>query len=283
MIMTTIYDNMVLNQSLEINQDGTSNFFSDGTSDLLQGAGSKKYTLTAASNAANPIIKLGESDFGDYTQSMLIENLVIDGDNKGVTGILLDNVVACMIRNITIKNCDVGIHLHNHDGLWSECSYLKHIRMENVKKGILFTGSDKINDDRPGDSAAFTTIDDVDIELKDVVGAVGIQVGDDTGAHFIKPYSSRMKANVRMGGNGTGLKVKNGEITFAQAHLTVVGTPNGNGVGVDVSNDSSIWHNQFSEFNLLDSVTKKGFMLVTSGIGTPINSTKTLDIITKTF
>jgi len=67
---------------------------------------------------------------------------------------------------------------------------------------------------------------------------------------------------------GTGLKVLNGEVKFAQSHLTVIGSSSGNGVGIDM--DRRIWQNQFSIING-NTATKKGFMLVTSGINTPIN------------
>jgi hypothetical protein len=208
---------------------------------------------------------------GLFAKSAVIENLIIDGQNKGVTGILLQNVVQCQIRNITIKNCEVGIHLRSYYGLWSEVNFLKHIRMENVTKGIVFTTTGPYTDPNtgnyyPGDSAGFTTIDDVGISLANRSDAVGIQIGgiqttndpygrNDVLTTTIKPYSSRIKANVWMGDQGgTGLKIINGEVLFAQAHLTVTGPPNG--IGVDIQNhpvtnsrqDRVVWYNQFSKF-----------------------------------
>ena len=82
-----------------------------------------------------------------------------------------------MICNVTICNCDVGIHVRDFEGLWSECNTLKHIRMENVKKGIVFTTTGYYSDLCPGNSAAFTTIEDVDIGLANDIDAVGIQIG----------------------------------------------------------------------------------------------------------
>jgi hypothetical protein len=135
---------------------------------------------------------------------------------------------------------------------------------------------------------------------------VGIQIGGkqilndehqrpDITSTIIKPYSSRMKANVWMGSNGgTGLQVLNGELKFAQAHLTVTGPTKG--VGVDIlpnyhpnnpGSDRVVWHNQFSEFfdtPTGEDVDPRGFMLVTSGIGTPISpSNVKTDIEHKTF
>ena len=265
--------------------------------------------------------------------------LVIDGNefggSRGVTGIKLDNVVASIIRNITIKNCDVGVPIRSYKGLWSECNTLKHIRMENVKKGVVFTTTGPFDEWPnfmgvvfPGNSAAFTSIEDVDIGLKDVVGAVGIQIGgvqivsgDPASVHdsltstfktkdyavpldpnastkmyktWLSPYSSHIRATVRVGSNGVGFKVINGLLNYAQAHLTVIGTPNGNGVGVDlqeVYNDTNygthltvddpdrvVWHNQFSKSigaKYGDVAVERGFVLVTSNIN-PLNRIKPL-------
>jgi len=50
--------------------------------------------------------------------------------------------------------------------------------MVNVEKGIVFITTGKYSDGRPGNSAAFTTIEDVDITLADNVNdCVGIQIG----------------------------------------------------------------------------------------------------------
>jgi len=290
-----------------INSDTTKNASIDmdwgennSTTDFLQGAGGKKYTVKAANNTVNPIIKVEPTDFVHvrYDKSVVIENLIIDGDHKGVTGIKLNNVVAAMIRNITIKNCDVGIHLDNSYGCWSECNCLKNIRMENVKKGILFTSGGSNQDypgKYPGNSAAFTTIDNVDISLNNSSTAVGIQVGDDAGLEFVKLYSARIKARVLLGSNGgTGLKVTNGELQFGLSHLTVTRQVFGSGTGIDLSSATTasgdghiLWRNQFSTYNGT-SLVSSGFMLVTSNIITPINPSNAVsadiaDVLLKSF
>ncbi|MCL5876981.1 MAG: hypothetical protein M1540_04120 [Candidatus Bathyarchaeota archaeon] len=269
--------------------------------DYLCGADSKKYRIYATSSSANPVVKVQSNWLypDPYSKSPVIENLVIDGQNQGVTGILLQNVVGAQIRNVTIKNCAVGIHLRSYYGLWSETNCIKHIRMENVTKGIVFTTTGPNPDTPetyPGDSAGFTTIDDVGISLANTNDAVGIQIGgiqisndpyrNDVTSTTIKPYSSRIKANIWMGSQGgTGLRVLNGEVKFVQAHLTVSGPSSG--IGVDVSTNKAIWFNQFSTFSGSppnDSVTEKGFMLATTGIGTPITpSNAETDILTKSF
>jgi hypothetical protein len=302
--MTQITQNTALSQSLEVNLDSPA--------DLLQGAEGRKYSIYALNNTVNPVVNVRSNWLFPnlFAKSAVIENLIIDGQNLGVTGILLQNAVQCQIRNVTIKNCEVGIHLRSYFGLWSEVNFLKHIRMENVTKGIVFTTTGPYTDPvtgagGPGDSAGFTTIDDVGISLANRPDAVGIQIGgiqttndpngrDDVLTTTIKPYSSRIKANVWMGNQGgTGLKIINGELLFAQAHLTVTGPPNG--VGIDIQNhpitntqqDRVVWYNQFSKFTGPpgnDTATQKGFMLTTSGINTPINPPNILtDIQTKTF
>jgi parallel beta-helix repeat protein len=232
---------------------------------------------------------------GDWAHSALIENLVIDGLNySGTTGILLENVVNCFIRNLTIRNCDVGIHLRNTDihstgGLWTEFNRIEHVRMSNVKQGILFsttTGG--------GDSFGFTKIDDVGIELKNDSSAVGIQIGD--GTSLVKPYSSFIKANVWIqSAGGTGMKLNNAELRYGLINFAVQGPSNG--IGVDLQSnptrDRAIWYNQFSTFTGSppnDTVDKKGFLLATGGISyTPPDDRRILpnnaltDILTKSW
>ena len=323
--------NEVLFGSLELGQGG-----------LLRGDEGRKHALIAGNSWANPVVKVVESSFHDPWQSSLIENLIIDGNETGsgnrfVTGILLENVMHCMIRNVTIKNCEVGIHIRSYKGLWSECACLKHIRMENVKKGVVFTTTGPYkgypndpNKTYPGSefcSAAFTSIEDVDIGLANYSDAVGIQVGgvqiltdpdphgvdsyttsvkpcDDVDpidknanpllyATGITPYSSHIRARVRLGSlGGTGLKILNGKLYWAQAHLTVTKTGGSGGIGIDiqphpvtnVKQDKAIWNNQFSTINN-DVVIKGGFMLVVGpNIATPINPNNIVaDIQTKTI
>jgi hypothetical protein len=146
---------------------------------LLQGVGGRQVVLSAATSSVDPVVRV-YGLISDPTQSVVVENLIIDDHDLGVTGILLDNTPHCLIRNVTIRNCDVGIHIRDGIGLWSECNTLKHVRLENVKKGVVFSTSGPFLSDpagRPGASAAFTSIEDVDIELADFSDSVGIQVG----------------------------------------------------------------------------------------------------------
>ena len=323
--MTVLSVDTSINSTLELGS------FVSGSGNLLQGVGGRKVVLSAANSSVNPIVKV-YSLISRPVESAVIENLVIDGgefgSSRNVTGILLENVAHCLVRNVTIRNCEVGIHIRSYKGLWSECNTLKHIRMENVKKGIVFTTTGPCEHPKypndplkklPGNSAAFTTIEDVDITLANYSDAVGIQIGgtqivnnptpsdndSDTTVQvsytdltttdrcpaLIVPYSSHIRAIVRLGSNGgCGLKVINGFLHYAQAHLTVIGHSNGSGVGMDLqeaynrkktaddANDYSypvdipnefILYNQFSKIAVVSNnkvVVKSGFMLVTSNI-----------------
>jgi hypothetical protein len=224
---------------------------------LLQGAEGRKCVLTVKNNLVNPIVRVQPTwhmsvNPPAYVHSAVIENLIIDGKGYNNTGILLENVCNCQIRNITIRNCEVGIHIRNKWGLWSETNCLKHIRMENVKTGILFTTAGPYTSPTsqktyPGASAGFTVIDDVGIKLANSSDAVGIQVGgkriindpdgkQDVITTVISPYSSRIRANVWLGtGGGTGLKIINGMLWYGQSHLTVHNVHNSaNGIGIDL-------------------------------------------------
>ena len=295
-----------------------------GRGGLLRGVGSRKVVLSADNSSINPVVRVQDTVFEEeaksfgldaFAESEVIENLIIDGGNfPGVTGILLENVCQCLIRNVTIRNCEVGIHIRDVEGLWSEGNTLKHIRMENVKKGIVFTTTGKDSDPRPGNSAAFTTIEDVDIGLADVSDAVGIQIGGKQIVNnpnpllndldtvktlnsikcpvFMDPYSSFIRVRVRLGSQGgTGLKVINGFLHFAQAHLTVIGHVNGSGVGIDLREAHNyktilegqstifnklyppkyienmfVFYSQFTKLASNGAVSFGGFMLVTSNI-----------------
>jgi len=282
---------------------------------LLRGEGGRWRVLSAANSAMKNVVEVQETWFPPpegYVESAVIENLIIDGNDpnfaKGVTGILLENVCKCQVLNVTIRNCEVGIHIRLRDGLWSEGNCLRHIRMENVKIGILFTTTGPFTDPNmdqktleemqekcPGNSAGFTTIDDVGIELADRSDAVGIQIGGvrlsgDVDTTLIMPYSSRIRANVWLGYNGgTGLKLINGTLGYVQAHLTVhknelipIGTgidlhsfkPSANYNPVNVEDINRVfdvyrpvWDNQRLTVNSNGTVIgDKGFVLVTSNI-----------------
>ncbi len=254
--------------------------------DHLRGLESKKYALFPNSTIANPIVRVERwNDLPTLdlrrSKSALIENLIIDGKDYGVTGIKLENSYNTWIRNVTIKNCQVGVHIHLKYGAWSEFNHLEHVRMENVKRGIVFTTegpnpSDPI--DYPGDSAGFTAIDDVGIVLANDADAVGIQIGGvepgsylepnyDVTSTVIKPYCSHIRANIWMqSAGGTGLKILNGKLQNSLINLAVQGPSNGNGTGIDIQNAYSIYHNQFSTFDETDAVISKGFLLATGGI-----------------
>jgi hypothetical protein len=265
------------NQTLTVKRD-----------ERLYGLGSKNYRLYASNSAANPLIEVESTwDFQAFTsypdKNAVIENLIIDGQNyPDIVGIKLDDVVRCDIRNVTIKNCAVGIHFHDSSGCWTECNRLQHIRMENVKTGILFTTDGPyINPDTgqpvegyPGDSAGHTIIDDVGISLANIASAVGIQIGNSTNisATHIKPYGAFIKANIWLGSaGGTGLKILNGELKNGLINLSVQGPSNG--IGVDIDNQTSyrsIYHNQLSTFNANDNVINPGFLLSTGGLSNPV-------------
>ena len=224
------------------------------------------------------------------------------------------------------------------DGLWSVCNILKYICMVNVRTGVVFTTTGKDSDGCLGNSAVFTSVEDVDIELANVSDAVGIQVGgtqivnnpdpldndsdltvplenNDKYSAFVDPYSSHFRVVVRLGSlGGCGLRVVNGFLHFAQAHLTVVGHVNGSGVGIDLQTahnkkmairqaigskyvyppveifDGFVFYSQFSKIDTNNNLSSPGgFMLVTSNIASqnrilkdPTDTTK-LDIQVKSI
>ena len=141
------------------------------------GVESKVDVLKYVSGSVDCVILDVESNMPDQLESSaVIENLIIDG--KGVTGtvgVLLENVYNCLVRNVTIVNCDVGIRVRVTDGFWSHGNRFEHIRMKNVKTGIVFEGTSGFRD------FSYTTIDDVRISLDARKGGVGIQVGGGVG------------------------------------------------------------------------------------------------------
>jgi hypothetical protein len=233
------------------------------------GNGSKQTTLTYAN--ANVIMQVEANvPGGYYHENALIENLIIDGQSQsGTVGILLQNVYNCTIRNLTIKNCDVGIKIENTNNYWSQSNRIEHIKMINVKQGILFTGA--INN--PGD-VGFTIIEDVEIKLKDnYPSGVGIQIGTSTNP-VMKPYNSIIRATILLGNDtGCGMRIY-GELKYSLVCLAVEGTNNG-GTGVDIQNNQNqaVYKNQ-------------SFMLTYGSISTSINKSNPSsqhDIFTKQF
>lgn len=217
---------------------------------------------------------------GYWIESAVIENLIIDGLNySNTTGIYLENVYNCFIRNLTIKNCDVGIHLRNTGGKWTEFNRIEHVRMSNVKTGIKFSTNGEQYEGLPGDSTGFTKIDDVGIALKDDANAVGIQIGDGNQLK-IKPYSSYIKANVWMqSSGGTGMKLDNGELQYGLISLAVEGPSSGYGIkgtnAVIANNQQFLKSNGFT--------LSKGVFLTCAGISNYVDGVSTSDIDIKAW
>jgi hypothetical protein len=245
----------------------------------LAGSGSKQTTITSG---ANTIIRVNETE-GEWGKTAVIENLVIDGQNQATTGILLRDVYNCWIRNVTIKNCDVGINIDiSSNDTSSEYNNIEHVRIINVRQGILFTNGG-INDaqgNAQGYSAAFTNIDDVGIELNSGYGnAVGIQIGEDNptaNRSILKPYSSFIKANVWLHTDGQeGMRINKAEIKDSLVNLEVEGPANGIGVHLTgAAADRAVYYNQFSTITGYipnEQVVKRGFLLTTGGISSAIN------------
>jgi hypothetical protein len=214
---------------------------------LLRGTGSKEITLTYTGSGNQAIVKVKPnmelSPPNTWWETTTIENLIIDGQNiAGTTGVLLEDVYNCSIRNLTIKNCDIGIKLSATDDRFSEANSIQHVRMENVGKGIVFD-----NGNLRSGSFAFTTIDDVGIVLKDNSGSVGIEIGAGNDAnHVCTPYNSIIRANVWMGPNnpGTGMSILkktgspsiHGSVTGSLASLAVFNQgENAGGTGINLN------------------------------------------------
>jgi parallel beta-helix repeat protein len=203
----------------------------------LSGSGSKQ---TVVQGSASVIIKVEPNvPTSEWEKTAIIENLVIEGNGNN-TGILLENVYNCLIRNVTIKNCAEGIRLTATDNNFSEANRIEHVRMINVNKGVVFDKSNGTG------SFAFTTIDDVGISLTDANSSVGIEIGSGDTYDNCKPYSSIIRANVWMGPNypGTGLNIlsnypsnaaQHGEIKGGLGCLTVINLgASADGTGVDL-------------------------------------------------
>jgi hypothetical protein len=241
--------------SIEIN--GT---ITVGNTALVTGYASKNTTITSS---ANPIIRV-LSNFVPYDNTLrspLIENIVLQGVNGNETAILLDDVYNCQIRNVTIKNCGIGINLRNASH-WTEATHIKHVRMTDVTKGIVFERYSGGEEQR---SFAFTHIEDVGIALKDAANCIGIEVGP-----ACKPYSSFIKANVWLtnANNNIGLDVKNnGEVKYGLVNLYVANVSGvgsrGIGVNIDTANGGIVEKNQgpllLTAFRLYRSVLPEGY------------------------
>jgi uncharacterized repeat protein (TIGR02543 family) len=178
-------------------------------------SGSKQ--ISVVHTGVSPIMQVATNMPNDTDSSAVIENLIIDGLNlsNNATGILLENVCGCLIRNVTIMNCEVGIRvkLTGDNGSFSRDNRFEHIRMINVKTGILFEGTSSAKD------FSYTTIEDVGISLADNSTDTGIKVGNgNTNANL---YSAFIKANIWLNGsNGKGLEV-NGQLKGSLVNLAV--------------------------------------------------------------
>ena len=199
----------------------------------------------------NAIIEVQSNLPNHFDGSAVIENLVIDGSNPngevtvGSTGILLKNVYNCLIRNITIRNCEVGIRVKVTEGFWSQGNRFEHIRMKNVKVGIVFEGASSTAND-----FSYTTIDDVRISLDGHQNGVGIKVGD--GNAYANLYNAFIKATVWLDKSNsenmlkqTGLEV-NGALKYSLVDLEVEqdATENYLGYGVVIGLDGEVLGNQ---------------------------------------
>jgi uncharacterized repeat protein (TIGR02543 family) len=212
------------------------------------GSESKKTKLSYYTGA--PVILSVESNAPDGVMpdkldfSAVIENLVIDGSLNGngvivanTVGILLDDVSNCLIRNVTIMNCEVGIRvkLTGDKGGFSCGNRFEHIRMVNVKTGILFEGVSGAKD------FSCTTIDDVGISLEDQIASsdVGIKIGVNANL-----FSSFIKANVWLAKSmGTGLEV-NGQIKGSLVNFAVEQNTGYNGCGMRINSGAVVKDNQ---------------------------------------
>jgi hypothetical protein len=203
----------------------------------LAGDGSKQNTYKY--NSGYPTIISVQSNLpNNLSSSAVIENLIIDGLNlsNNATGILLENVYNCLIRNLTIMNCEVGIRVKLTGSNWSHANRFEHIRMINVKTGILFEGTNSAND------FAYTTIDSVGISLAGNSTDVGIKVGN--GNAYANLYSSFIKATVWLDtSGGKGLEV-NGALKFSLVNFEVEQKKNDSGRGVVINSGATVYDNQ---------------------------------------
>ena len=198
--------------------------------------GSKQ--VVNAYNNVSPIVKVVSNLPNNVGCSAVVENLVIDGCDlvNNVTGILLENVCNCLIRNVTIKNCVVGIKVRVSGGGAAFGNRFEHIRMINVKTGILFESVGG------GGDFSCTVIDDVGISLeedREDVSDVGIKVGVN-----VDLYSAFVRANVWLAkSRGTGLDVS-GKLGFSLVSFVVEQDVGYDGCGVHVSSGATVSNNQ---------------------------------------
>jgi hypothetical protein len=201
---------------------------------LYTGQGSKQTVIEY--NGTDVIMQVEANVPGGYfNESAIIENLVIDGNNApDSVGILLENVYGCYIRNLTIMNCAVGIKVKITGNNWSHANRFEHIRMIDVKTGILFEGTNTNND------FSYTTIDSVLISLKNNSTDIGIKIGKP----YANLYSAFIKSTVWLATSGaTGMEV-NGSLKFSLVNFEVEQNSDYNGKGVVISSGATVYDNQ---------------------------------------
>jgi hypothetical protein len=182
----------------------------------------------------DPIFRV-DSNFQNWTRSAIIENLVIEGNGNN-TAILLEDVYNCLIRNITFKNCNIGVKITATTGKWAEANKIQHVKMINVNKGVVF---DKGNSDG---IFHFTHIDNADISLSEnesgPTSHVGIEVG--TGCILYSPF---IKANIGMDTACSGLYT-NGTIKHGLINLCIESDQTSTGYGIYIDSGAVTTDNQ---------------------------------------
>ena len=202
--------------------------------------GSKQQIVDYTMRSTNAIVEVQSNitPTDKRINGAVIENLVIDGLSlsNGATGILLENVCNCLIRNITIRNCEVGIRVKltsASNGVGSHGNRFEHIWMSNVKTGIVFEGVSGAKD------FSYTSIDDVSINLvSNTSSAVGINIG--LNASLCCGF---VRGVVWLGSSGgKGLDVS-GELRYSLVNLGVERTSSV-GYGVVVNSGGKVLDNQ---------------------------------------
>ena len=202
-----------------------------------------KNKLDAVKYTGDDVLMQVESNLSNnFVGSAIIENLIIDGrdaDSDTSVGILLENVCNCLIRNLTIMNCNVGIKVKiANGGNWAHGNRFEHIRMKNVKTGILFEGTSNTDKYFSG-----TTIDDVRISL-DALDSVGIMVGGGNG--FADLHGAFIKTTVWMCKDSQKGLVVNGSLRYSLVNLEVEQVIESvpSGYGVVVNSGATVKDNQ---------------------------------------
>ena len=223
----------------------------------LTGYGSKNTVISSSGD--KPIIIVNRPDYNeeiDELESPLIENIILQGNGTN-TGILINGTCHCQIRNVSINNCNIGIHLKNSTNRWTELTNITHVRISNVNKGIYFENT---NGDQ--NSFAYTHIEDVGILLNNAANCIGIDLEPkiETQANKeynnITTYSSFIKANIwlqysdsigvylrKIGTYETGNSSLGG-MALVNLYVSKLGSTGGTGLKVDFNISSPIKNNQ---------------------------------------